>query len=192
MIEAVIFDCFGVIITDSLHAITTDLRSRDEPAAREIDDIVRANNRGMIGPAESNRRIAAVLGMSEEEFRIKVADGEVKDQTLLKYIASLRDHYKTAMLSNIGVASLQRRFSDQELAKHFDSVVVSGEIGYAKPEPEAYEITADRLGVRLESCVFTDDRQAFCEAARGVGMQAIVYESFDQFRQDLKPLLTSW
>ncbi len=76
------------------------------------------------------------------------------------------------------------------MAKHFDTVVVSGEIGYAKPEPEAYEITADRLGVRLDACVFTDDREHFCEAARAVGMQAIHYQNVDQFRQDLEGVLS--
>ena len=42
----------------------------------------------------------------------------------------------------------------------------------AKPELEAYEYVADKLGVRLDECVFTDDRELFCEAARACGMQA--------------------
>lgn len=38
------------------------------------------------------------------------------------------------MLSNIGSNSLHKRFSDEELEEHFDIVVASGDIGYAKPD----------------------------------------------------------
>jgi FMN phosphatase YigB (HAD superfamily) len=44
--------------------------------------------------------------------------------------------------------------------------------------------------VRLEECVFTDDREDYCEGARAVGMQAILYKNFTQFRADLEKLLS--
>jgi HAD superfamily hydrolase (TIGR01509 family) len=188
MIKAIIFDCFGVIITDALQVICQELADKDPEACRQVHDLIKANNRGMITPEESNQQIAAILGVSVEEFRTKIADGEVKDKRVLNYAAELRSQYKTAMLSNIAHNSLDRRFAEHELEKSFDEVVVSGDIGFAKPEAQAYEITADRLGVRLDECIFTDDRESFCEAARTVGMQAILYESFPQFKQDLEEM----
>jgi FMN phosphatase YigB (HAD superfamily) len=189
-VRAIIFDCFGVVITDALKVICDELREHDPEAARQIRDIISANNRGLIEPSESNQLIAKLLGVSVSDFRSRVADGEIKDTALLDYIAELRSTYKTAMLSNIGIASLARRFEQGELARYFDAVVASGEIGFAKPEPESYEIVADRLGVRLDECVFTDDREPYCEGARAVGMQAILYENLPQFRSDLEALLS--
>jgi putative hydrolase of the HAD superfamily len=93
------------------------------------------------------------------------------------------------MLSNISPGGIAKRFTDSELLERFDTVVTSGEIGFAKPEAAAYEITAQRLDVRLDECVFTDDRLDFCEAARGVGMQAILFQDYLQFRTDLEKLL---
>lgn len=190
MIKAIIFDCFGVVITDALQVICDELRSRDPAAANEVSDLIKANNRGIIQPAESNEKIARILGISVPAFRQKVESGEAKDARLLSYIRELRQNYKVAMLSNIGVASLARRFDAQELEDSFDVVVASAEIGFAKPEPEAYEITADRLGVRYDECVFTDDREPYCEGARAVGMQAILYRDLSQFRYELEVLLT--
>jgi putative hydrolase of the HAD superfamily len=115
---------------------------------------------------------------------------EVRDEKLLTYIKSLRGEYKIGLLSNIGVSSLEKRFSQAELEEYFDAVIVSGEVGYAKPEREIYEITADRLGVDLSECLFTDDRPDYCDAARACGMQAIPYESFVQFQSDLSALLS--
>jgi HAD superfamily hydrolase (TIGR01509 family) len=61
----------------------------------------------------------------------------------------------------------------------------------AKPEPEAYEITADRLGVRLEECVMIDDRLELCEGAQAVGMKAIMYKGLKQLKTDLESLLAA-
>lgn len=189
MIRAVIFDCFGVIITDALSVIVDEVRARDPEAAEDIRGLVHAANKGLIDSNESNHQVARLLGMDYQKYQQQIRDGELKDQRLMNYIRDLRNTYKTAMLSNISVSGVHKRFSDDELSQHFDTVVVSGEIGYAKPEPEAYEIVAERLGLRREECVFLDDKQEFCEAARAVGMQAIVYESFEQARGDLDKLL---
>jgi putative hydrolase of the HAD superfamily len=189
MIKAIIFDCFGVLVTDALQVIVDELRSRDPTGADEVVALVRSANRGIIHPDESSKRIAEILGLSIEDYRAEIREGEAKDMRLLGLAASLRPRYKTAILSNIGEGSLLKRFTNAELDESFDAVVASGEIGYAKPEPEAYEITADRLGVRLDECVFTDDRLEFCEAARAVGMRAIDYKNFSQFKAELEKLL---
>jgi epoxide hydrolase-like predicted phosphatase len=189
MIKAVIFDCFGVILTDALSVIVNEVRERDPEGAEDIHGLVHASNKGLIDSNESNQQIAQILGLDFKKYQQQIRDGELKDQRLLEYIRELKGMYKTAMLSNISESGIHKRFTDEELNTHFDAVVVSGEIGYAKPEPEAYEIVAQRLGVRLEECVFTDDKLEFCEAARGVGMQAIVYESLEQFKADLEKIL---
>ena len=190
MIKAIIFDCFGVLITDSLSLIRAGLREQGKHSeADQIDDIIIANNRGILEPEESNRQIADLLGISVKEFRRQVAAGEVKDLQLLDYIVYLRKTYKTAVLSNIAGNSLSRRFTPDELNRCFDVVIASGDIGFAKPEAQAYEIAADHLGARLDECLFTDDRKVFCEAARATGMQAIHYSSFPQFQRDFEAIL---
>lgn len=51
---------------------------------------------------------------------------------------------------------------------------VSCHTGYRKPEPEAYAVVLERLGVVAERCVFVDDRMKNVEGARRMGMQAIL------------------
>jgi HAD superfamily hydrolase (TIGR01509 family) len=189
MIQAIIFDCFGVILTDAMQSLRTDIQSKDPAMAQKVNEIISANNHGLIEPGESNAQIAQILGISVDELQSRVAGSEVRDEALLAYIKQLRPTYKTALLSNIAGSSLGRRFPHGELNQYFDAVVASGDIGYAKPEPEAYEITAERLGIRLNECVFTDDRELFCKGATSVGMQSILYKDFVQFKQQLEELL---
>jgi len=68
-------------------------------------------------------------------------------------------------------------------------VVASADIGFAKPEAEAYQITADRLGVRYDECVMIDDREDYCQGAIAAGMHAILYKSLVQLQRDLDRVL---
>ena len=189
MTKAVIFDCFGVILADALSVLCAELELQEPDKVQEMRSIIHAANKGIIAPEDSTARVAQLLGMSIDQYRTRIREGEVRNQPLLDYIKSLRSDYKTAMLSNITVQGATRRFPNNELAEYFDVVVISSEIGFAKPDEEAYLITAERLGVTPEECVFTDDRAGYCEAARMVGMQAIVYEEFPQFRQQLTEVI---
>jgi putative hydrolase of the HAD superfamily len=62
----------------------------------------------------------------------------------------------------------------------FEVVVDSAFVGCRKPDPEIYGIMLDRLGVGAESCVFVDDVEANCEAARKLGMTAVHFRDNEQ------------
>ena len=63
----------------------------------------------------------------------------------------------------------------------FEVVVDSGFVGLRKPDPAIYEMTLKRLvGVTAEECLFIDDVDVNCAAARELGMSAIHYQHNDQ------------
>ena len=189
MIRAVIFDCFGVLMVDSFEHMLAPVRERDPALVARILAISAANNRGQLSPSQARNKTAKLLGLTPEEFEQQKSAGEVRNNDVLDFAASLRAEYKTAMLSNVGSAGLTRRFVAGELEEYFDVVVASSDIGFAKPEPEAYEIVAERLGVRADECVMIDDREEYCAGARAVGMQAICFESLAQLKREFVPLL---
>jgi epoxide hydrolase-like predicted phosphatase len=63
----------------------------------------------------------------------------------------------------------------EEVRGLFDAVVISGEVGLHKPEPEIYLLAAERLGVKPRSCVFVDDLRENCAGAEAVGMTALLH-----------------
>ena len=72
----------------------------------------------------------------------------------------------------------------------FEVVVDSGFVGCRKPEPEIYELTLERLnGVRPEDCLFVDDVDVNCVAARSLGMSAVHYEHNDQAIPEIRAAL---
>jgi FMN phosphatase YigB (HAD superfamily) len=59
----------------------------------------------------------------------------------------------------------------------FDAVVLSGEVGVAKPDRRIFELTARRLGLRPSDCVLVDDLAAYVRAAARTGMVGVHHRS---------------
>jgi putative hydrolase of the HAD superfamily len=71
----------------------------------------------------------------------------------------------------------------------FEMVIDSGYVGYRKPEKQIYEITLERLGLPAEVCLFVDDMELNCEAARELGFTAVQYRDADQAIADVRAAL---
>ena len=189
MIRAVIFDCFGVVIADGLEAVILR-REKTDPTIKEfVSETIQRTNRGLLHPDESRQIIGKRLGITADDWRSEISAEEIRNPDVINLIHKLKKKYKTAMLSNIGKDSLRHRFSADELEELFDVVVASAEVGMAKPDPEIYELTAGKLSVEVSECVFIDDRQPYVDGAKAVGMQAILYQDFPQFKRDLDKIL---
>lgn len=71
----------------------------------------------------------------------------------------------------------------------FETIVDSGWVGYRKPEPQIYEMTLERIGMQAEACLFVDDIEANCEAARELGFTAVHYREPDQAIAEVREVL---
>ena len=58
----------------------------------------------------------------------------------------------------------------------FDDVVVSADVGLAKPDPEVFRLAARRLGVEPATCLMVDDQPQHVESARRTGLRAHLFE----------------
>jgi HAD superfamily hydrolase (TIGR01509 family) len=111
------------------------------------------------------------------------------NEQLFKFIAEdLKPKYKIGLLSNTGRDRLGELFTTEELAL-FDDLSLSYESGYLKPQPEAYLMAAERLGVVAGGCIFIDDQDKRCVGARNAGMYAILYQDFTSMKTELQKLL---
>ena len=72
-----------------------------------------------------------------------------------------------------------------DFLQSFTDIVVSGDEGCAKPDPQIFAILADRVGVPLARCTFSDDRADNVEAARRAGLDAFVFTDPVQLRAEL-------
>ncbi len=97
----------------------------------------------------------------------------------------LKGKYKLGVLSS---ASLLQARKIEEVDKIFDVVVLSGEVGFSKPQKEAYEIVLSELGVLPEEVVFIDDLLENIVGAEKLGIKGVLYKSPSQLKESLRGL----
>jgi putative hydrolase of the HAD superfamily len=89
---------------------------------------------------------------------------------------------RTAMISNADVGP-------DWLPDVFDAVVLSGEVGLAKPDVRIFRLTADKLGVATTECVFVDDLIGNVRGAVAAGMVGVHHRRADATLAELAVLL---
>jgi putative hydrolase of the HAD superfamily len=93
----------------------------------------------------------------------------------LELVKALRARYRLSILSNADISLRRRLEHDIRIHHLFDDIVCSAEVGMAKPEPAIFALAAARLELPPVECMFVDDWDLNVEAAREVGMQAVLY-----------------
>ncbi len=187
MIKAILFDCFGVVCLDDFAGLYSHFGGDIESDHQFIHDVFFSVSKGEeVSAAET---FSKHLGVDVEEWRRVARDKKELNMSLLEYTEELKKKYKIGMLSNVGQKGLRFHIDYDTVAPYFDVIVESAKIGFAKPEARAYEIAADKLGMRLDEIVFTDDRIQYVEGAQHVGMKAILFENTEQFKRELEKIL---
>jgi 2-haloacid dehalogenase len=79
----------------------------------------------------------------------------------------------------------RRRFAFLEW---FENIVVSGEVGLAKPDSRIFALAIERCGLNPARTVFIDDTLRNVEAGRNAGMHALHFRDPLQLRADLARL----
>ena len=59
---------------------------------------------------------------------------------------------------------------------YFDAIVTSEDVVHGKPDPQCYQIAAERLGTNSADCLVAEDLPAGLTAAKSAGMTAIAVE----------------
>ncbi|KAI1712100.1 haloacid dehalogenase-like hydrolase domain-containing protein [Ditylenchus destructor] len=105
----------------------------------------------------------------------RVEDCANLDIPMHKFITKLRNAgIKVGLVTNNGFWGKMRNrtvvLSDLSM---FDVVLESCRLGLRKPDPQIYEMAAKRLALSPHECIFVDDTEGHCKAAKTTGMEAV-------------------
>ncbi|MBN2146401.1 MAG: HAD family phosphatase [Anaerolineales bacterium] len=151
--------------------------------------------RAMVGEISIDQHWEAVrhsLGVQPAEWPAFIRQFWAADwinEPLIAYVRTLRPQYKIGLLSNAWNDlrhELEARFAIADL---FDAMIISAEVGLAKPDPRIYRLAVERLGVQPGEAIFIDDRLENVLAARQEGLYAIHYQDHDDALYELKDIL---
>ena len=99
-----------------------------------------------------------------------------------------KNGYPLYGLSNWSAETFPNAREKYDFFHLFDDIIISGEVGSIKPEPEIFEITVKRIGKPANECLFIDDSLANIEQARKMGFAVIHFQSSEQLTKELQVL----
>jgi epoxide hydrolase-like predicted phosphatase len=179
--KALLVDFGGVLTTDIWSSFSAFCQSRglDPEAAKnlfrenpEALEELRKLERGEADPQDFERRFAKLLGTEPEGLVEGLFSGLGPADDMLTAVRRAREGgAPTGLVSNSWVMD---HYTD-DLRDLFDAVVISGEVGMHKPEPEIFELAARRVNRDPSDCVFVDDLRENCTGAEALGMTAILH-----------------
>jgi putative hydrolase of the HAD superfamily len=200
MYKGIIFDLDGVI----RHWGDEHLRAAEQRYQVPRDLILKATfdceafDQALIGRvsaedwhAAARRALCSMVGRevggAVDEF---VAFPGWIDRSMLDLVDLLRLTLRVGLLSN-GTTTLEYHLALHDLVGHFDDIVNTARIGVAKPDPRAYIVAAERLGVEPAQCLFVDDRKTNIEGAVAAGLTGIHFHDVAQLETELEGLLNT-
>lgn len=197
-IQAVIFDVGGVLVRAQGREARRKWEARLGLPEMGLGRVIFGSDvsaRALVGQASVPqvwRDVAARFGLDEEQMRQLESDfwsDEWVDAELAQFVRGLRPRYKTAILSNAWPEARQALSFKFKLADAVDVMILSAEVGCAKPDARIYRIAVEQLGVPLCDAVFVDDMADNVTAAQALGMRGVRFVSTAQAIAEIKRYL---
>lgn len=95
--------------------------------------------------------------------------------------------YQLAIVSNGGHDTRLNTIRGLGIADYFEEIISSGLVGFSKPQPEIFQITAQRLGVLPEHCLYIGDHPINdIQGAKNAGMHALWMQGFHPDAEEIQ------
>jgi len=186
-IRAVVLDIGGVLVRTEDRTGRKKLEDQYHFDHGEVDDRVfrsKAAQDSTIGRIEQDaiwNAIADELSIEKkelEEFKRLFWAGDKVDHELLQFLQEIRSDYITVLLSNAWLD--HRQILEEEFGiiegQTADYILISSELGVAKPDPQIYHILADTIKCEYDDILFVDDFIENIKAAQTLGIHTIHYQ----------------
>ncbi len=196
--RALVFDAADVLYYRSggnnrLHKILksagVERTSLHEPEPEALQRVEMQANQGHIDTQEYRRLLLALWGITDEKMAHEVmramerhSDGVETMPGVPETLAAL--HARGVLLAVVSNSALpmskKLSFFESGGYGHFwDSVVISSEVGVAKPNPEIYRIALRQLSIPSAQAAFVGHEQHELDGARLAGMLTVAFNGVD-------------
>jgi glucose-1-phosphatase len=188
MIKAIVLDIGGVILRTEDSTIRKKLEEKYRLPPGGAHDLVFNSNpaqRSTIGLVNSDaiwQHVAEQLSLTPqalEEFKRDFWFGDQLDTSIIQFLQECRPQYRTALLSNAWIGA-REIFSENygiTEGKTVDKILISSELGVAKPDPEIFRILSITIACKFSEILFVDDFIENIRAAEALGITTIHFQS---------------
>jgi len=193
-VDAVVLDLGNVLVFHDDQVLWQALAGlggkKPEEVREKLGGLWDPCNRGHLAGDELRRAVCATAGIELEAdaFRdLWNCHFRFHDE-VLPLVESLIGRVKVLLLSNTNATHLDWIRARLPLLDRFDGLVLSYQVGVAKPDPAIFRRALEMAGTSAERTAFFDDVEAYVKAASALGLRGHVFTDAAAFRRQLAGL----
>jgi epoxide hydrolase-like predicted phosphatase len=148
--------------------------------------------KGNIAETDFTRRLGEALGRPVDTMRETYFANLHPNEPMIGLMRGLRDEGRRMALLTNNVREWEPLWRSKlpDVDDIFEVIVDSAFVGMRKPEPEIYHLTLERLGgPDPRECLFVDDVEVNCDAARALGMAVVHFRDNEQAIAEVRAIL---
>ncbi len=198
-IDTIVFDLGGVLVDWNPRHYYREVFDSEEEMEYFLAEIC---NNSWNEQQDAGRKFAeatTLLAEKHPEYRQqimgydtqweKMMKGTIDETVQLLETLKTSGRYKIYALTNWSAEKIPFAYQRFDFFRHFDGMVVSGEIEMIKPNEDIFQHLFEKFSITPARAVFIDDNAKNIETAQRLGMQIVHFTSPQQCKEALEDLL---
>ena len=192
--KAIIFDVDGVLVDSyRAHLESWQMLAREAGVTFTEEDFARTFGRTsrdiLLECFDANLDDAALRALDDRKealYREIVADSFPAMPGAAELIRALdHDGWSIAAGSSGPPENVELCLAQLGVRVAFDAVITGRDVTRGKPDPQVFQLAAQRMNAPADRCIVVEDAPAGLEAARRAGMHRVVFVSTARTEQEL-------
>lgn len=172
----IIFDCFGVIF-EEVAPVFLRRHLPSEKADKIKDKLFIPADLGLITHDELLRNMADEIGLPLSEVKEEWKSLFIIKEDTVRAIKKLRKDNDIALLSNAPLGVVEALIEKHSLGELFDNILISCNVGLAKPDPEIYRRCVSLSDKEYEEIYMIDDSEKNLDVLPSLGIKPILFKT---------------
>jgi len=194
-ISVIVFDLGNVLIPFDYNKISEKLNKIEDSLGLKFYNLYRDNyeiHRKYEKWELSDEKFLDIMmdwtgnKVSREEFCRIYSDLFVVNEDTTALLPGLKNNYTLVLLSNTNHIHQKYGWEQYEFIKHFDKLILSYEVGAAKPEEKIYRAVERFTERPSEEHLFIDDVAEYAEGAKKIGWDSVQFVTHENLLEDFR------
>ena len=195
-IDSVVFDLGGVLIDWNPRYLFRTMFDDEESMERFLTEVCSQEWNAQQDAGRPWAEAVSLLVAEHPEFETEIRAyyerwGDMLGGPISETVDVLAELRQTGVrlfaLSNWSseTFALARQQPEYGFLDWFEAIVISGDFGFAKPDPRIFGHLIDRFGLDPSRTLFIDDAPANIDAATALGLRTLRFENGEALRTEL-------
>jgi HAD superfamily hydrolase (TIGR01509 family) len=194
MIKAIIFDLNGTVLADEdqyAQAFRDVLKKLGKIVDEKFPHVrgigVQENWQGLLTKyhIKTTKTTEELASLTQESYLLNLPQVKLT-KGFIQFVQTLKDNHILTALATSNTYSVTNQVLEKlGIGSWFDVITTSEDVGFNKPSPEIFSVTADKLGISPNDCLVIEDAAAGIEAAHAAEISVIAIARTDSRKQEL-------